>query len=412
MTEDRTAFIRNAFGRTDAFKDIAKPAQKTKPRKIDDDPPPRPSPRGRRGHPRFEPAIVNDALDIKALAEGYGAEFMREGTIYKACCILPDHVEETPSFAVYPRTNHFYCYGCGQGGDPLRLIQLYKGWLGRRDFPKVLREGAAIAGVAPLEGEDAAAAADAKQRIAARRREQQTLIDNERRAKEEKAKARWLKARPIEPDTIHYDYLWQRRGVDLSALDHWPNAIRVFDDFRWNLGTPDDPDWRAFPVICTAMTRAGAIAATHLTFLLPDGSDCDRSVGQKGRIVLGSPRGASMHLSRGRSGLPPRQAFDKYGMDDCLALAEGLEDALSVAMLMPDWRVWAAYSLDNIANAEIPDCAGELVVCGENDTSTGARATLERVKQKLLARAGGRLVKIAMPPEGCKDWNAVHEVRD
>ncbi len=357
--------------------------------------------------PCFDPAIINDALDIRKLAERYGATFVKEGSALKSCCILPDHVEKTPSFTIYPRTNHFYCYGCGRGGDPLRLIQEFNGWMANRDFPKVLREGAEIAGVGPVEDPEASAAA--KQRIAERRREQEKLIENERRAKEEKAKARWLRARPIDTRDIHFAYLADRRGVDLGALPHWPNAIRVMDDFRWNISETDEPDWREFPVICTAMTRGGNITATHLTFLKADGSNCDRRVGQKGRIVLGSPRGASMHLSRGWSGLPPRQAFDKFGMDDVLALTEGLEDGLSVATLMPDWRVWAAYSLDNIANAELPECAGEVVICGENDESQGARNVLDRVKTKLVNCAGGRLVKIAMPPDGCKDWNAVHE---
>ena len=44
----------------------------------------------------------------------------RAGTLYKACC--PFHNEKTPSFIVYERTESFYCYGCGAGGDVVSFV--------------------------------------------------------------------------------------------------------------------------------------------------------------------------------------------------------------------------------------------------------------------------------------------------
>ena len=40
-----------------------------------------------------------------------------------ACC--PLHDEDTPSFRYYEDTNSFYCFGCGKGGNPILLYQLF-----------------------------------------------------------------------------------------------------------------------------------------------------------------------------------------------------------------------------------------------------------------------------------------------
>lgn len=398
------AFIRNAFGKKDELQDVTKGRgarggeKKSEKAKGDFKTP---------AHPRFDPAIVNDALDIRELAEHYGAVFIKAGNDIKSRCILPDHVEKTPSFAIYPKTNHFYCYGCGRGGDPLRLIEMFNGWTHRSNFPKVMREGAAIAGVTPEPDPERAKAA--QQRIMERRREQERLIENERRAKEERAMARWLSARPIALNDLQTRYLKEMRGIDLAAFARLPGAVRVFDAFKWNCGEGEKADWREFPVICTALNRAGKITATHLTFLEPGKPSLAKYVGQKGRIVLGSPRGAAMHLARGFSGLPPKECFGRHGMADTLAICEGLEDALSVAKMKPEWRVWAAYSLDNIGFVDAPECAGDIVICGENDIKPAAQAALQRAVDRVHARAAGRSVRVAFPPQDYKDWNAVDE---
>lgn len=37
------------------------------------------------------------------------------------CC--PLHTESTPSFCIYNNQNTWYCYGCGEGGDAIDLVQ-------------------------------------------------------------------------------------------------------------------------------------------------------------------------------------------------------------------------------------------------------------------------------------------------
>lgn len=355
---------------------------------------------------RFNVDVIKDRLDLASLAERYGASFHRHGNYRMAKCPLPGHIDRTPSFVVYDDTQHFHCFGCQAHGDAFTFLAAMMGLEVKRDFRRLIEEAASLAGVG--KEVDASLASVAAARVAEKRKIQAERDRAERAAKAEKANQRWLNARVITPDDCHARYFREARGVDLFRdLKRPPAAVRVYDAFRWNRGDADNPQWAEVPVICTALTRTGKITATHLTFL--DGARLDKSVGQKGRIILGSPNGASMHIARGTSGLPPRSAFEKYGMADTLALTEGLEDALSVAALQTDWRVWAAYSLDNIGNAEIPDCAGDIVIAAQNDKPGAAPKALERVKEKLLRRAGGRSVRVAFPPAGVKDWNEIHQ---
>lgn len=356
---------------------------------------------------RLDTDVLRDAVDVRALAQHFGAVFGPGLAYAQACCPLPDHAERTPSFTVWQDTNHWYCFGCQRGGDGLRLIALFKGWTSRADFPQVADYAARFAGVSGQIS--AAERAAAKARVERNRKQQAERAEGERSKKIASARGRWLGAEPLNRRHAGYRYLREVRGVDLDALAKWPGAVRQ-GLLRWPFGEDGDQQWVEVPALMTAMQVGGQVRAVHVTALREDGSGKDVRIGQnKGRLVFGAPKGAAMCLARGRSGLPPRQAHDKHGMDDVLALTEGLEDALSVALLQPEWRVWAAYSLGNIPCVSLPDCCAEVVICADRDTTEAGRKALDQAKAKLLARAGGRAVSVAMPPEGCKDFNDVHQ---
>jgi len=50
-------------------------------------------------------------------------------------CINRNHNDARPSAHFYDRTNSFYCFGCGEGGDIYKAIELNEGIF---DFPKVM----------------------------------------------------------------------------------------------------------------------------------------------------------------------------------------------------------------------------------------------------------------------------------
>ena len=65
---------------------------------------------------------VKDRVTILETVEFYG---FKPNIAHKICC--PFHGEKTPSLHIYDKTNTFYCFGCGIGGDSVRFVsELYK----------------------------------------------------------------------------------------------------------------------------------------------------------------------------------------------------------------------------------------------------------------------------------------------
>lgn len=84
---------------------------------------------------------IKERLDILEVARGYISPFKKSGNNYFARC--PFHSEKTPSFSVNPELGIYKCFGCGQSGDVITLIQELEGV----DFPKALEIAAKRAGV-------------------------------------------------------------------------------------------------------------------------------------------------------------------------------------------------------------------------------------------------------------------------
>jgi hypothetical protein len=72
---------------------------------------------------------IKRGLDITDVAGQYTA-LKKEGDHFKGCC--PLHPDTNPSFAVYPNTGRFVCFGCQQKGDVIDLIEKAEG-LNKKD---------------------------------------------------------------------------------------------------------------------------------------------------------------------------------------------------------------------------------------------------------------------------------------
>lgn len=75
---------------------------------------------------------VRDAIDIVEIA-GEQTRLKRSGKRYSGRC--PLHKEKTPSFSVDPSQGLFYCFGCGRGGDAIKLHMMLSG----DDFPAAIQ---------------------------------------------------------------------------------------------------------------------------------------------------------------------------------------------------------------------------------------------------------------------------------
>jgi DNA primase len=68
---------------------------------------------------------VRDAVEMVDLV-GSRTELRRAGVNrYEGLC--PFHDERTPSFGIDPAQKLFYCFGCGEGGDAFKFVQLTEG---------------------------------------------------------------------------------------------------------------------------------------------------------------------------------------------------------------------------------------------------------------------------------------------
>ena len=74
---------------------------------------------------------VRDAVDIVSIASEH-TRLRKAGRRYQGLC--PIHKEKTPSFSVDPVQGLFYCFGCGAGGDAIKLHMLTTG----DDFPAAI----------------------------------------------------------------------------------------------------------------------------------------------------------------------------------------------------------------------------------------------------------------------------------
>jgi DNA primase len=107
---------------------------------------------------------VRDAVDMVDLV-GARVDLRRAGANrFEGLC--PFHDERTPSFGINPAEKLFYCFGCGEGGDAFKFVQLTEGF----DFKGSLEHLADRYGVSLEVVEEDPAAAE-------RRRTRERLLE-------------------------------------------------------------------------------------------------------------------------------------------------------------------------------------------------------------------------------------------
>lgn len=319
---------------------------------------------------------------VRELAPDQGRE---QGGIYTP--LNPTRADRHPgSFVIWTTrgvAGAWKDYATSEGGDVLDLIGYCKGL----DRTGAIRWAKVWTGLdrGPLP------AGNLKPRLAAMTPGEE--IERKRKLAAS-AKQLWLACQPSLLGTVAEQYL-RGRGIELAALPRQPGSLRFHPALEWH----GEHETRKYPAIVAAMQRDHRIVAAHRTYLAPDGSGkADVSPARK---VLGDPQGAVIPIARGQSDLPLRQA-NEAGIADTLVLTEGIEDGLTIALADPEPRVWAAYSLGNLAAIELPPCAHEWIMFAHNDWGAQAEAALKRGTAALYAQnARGRIARA----EGAKDAN-------
>lgn len=266
------------------------------------------------------------------------------------------------------------------GGDKAEALRWARAWLGLSELDP---------------------AAFRRVQAQARQRAEETQAQQERDAegKRQKAIALFLAGRPLQAGDPVMGYL-AGRGLDLRQLGRIPRGLRFHPGcFNAEAGI-------ALPAMLAAVQRRGQHIGTHRTWLMQDRGSWTKARLAKPKKVLGRVKGGHIPLWRGASGRPLAEARE----GDVVAITEGIEDALTVALHSPEWRVLAAYSIDNMAELALPEACQDVVLVfdrdGENPQARQARARAERA---LLEQ--GRSVRPVRPPEGFKDFNDWHQAQ-
>lgn len=259
------------------------------------------------------------------------------------------------------------------GGDKVEAIRWARGWLG---LGPARGDGSRVAPPPPPPPRDEAA-----ERAKAEKRR-------------ERGKGLWLAGEPI-LGTPAEAYL-RGRGIDLAALGKAPGALR-FNPKVWCA----EREMEA-PAMLAAIVAGAATIGVHRTYLAPDGRGGWRKAPiRSAKKVLGQFQGGAIPIWRGASDRPLREA----PAGDTVAICEGIEDALTIAMHAGEWRVITCVSAGNMGGIDLPPAITEVVLCLDRDGENQAvKAARERAVRRYQAE--GRLVREALPPEGFKDFNA------
>jgi len=220
------------------------------------------------------------------------------------------------------------------------------------------------------------------------------------------AARKWFNTdRPLAIDGPAWRYL-AGRGVNLHKLvaeRRRPNALKErADDFHRESGR------RLTSLTALVSGPDGKPWAVHRTFLEPQGEAWVKAaVDPPRKIWPGGFWGGAVRLAKGANACSPEEAARQGLTGEVLALAEGVETALSVALACPAWRVWAATSLGALGRVVVPDSVALVVLVGENDASAEARAGFDHAvsAQASRARAQGFELYVTRPPPGVDDFN-------
>lgn len=289
-------------------------------------------------------------------------------------------------------------------GDILDLIALSLGC----NLSDAVREARSYLGLQSASPEDLRRRQVAAERSKAQRAQAAAAEKEERERTARAAQALWLSAREkIRGTPVEY-YLRDRRGIDLAAIGRQPMALRYLEKCRYShtdkeTGEVIEGIWPA--MVALVNNGRGEPVAVHRTWLAiaADGK-WDKAPVPEPKKAWGNYAGAWINIwtgsgPQGGKGVPLTKAPDGTR----LHITEGIEDALSAVMLLPNARHIAAISLSNLAGLQLPAAVTEIVLIADRDEGPKARAALDHAIA--THRAAGRVVRMWQNRWGGKDLN-------
>lgn len=295
-------------------------------------------------------------------------------------------------------------YATGEFGDLIDLIALSLGCTPA----EALREARSYLGLTSDSPEDVARRKRAAARAADLAAKAKAAANEQAERRRKGALALWLSGQEALRGTPVDSYLRDARCIDLARLGRQPGALRFHHAVRYrHLDRQSGEVWDCEMPAMLALIHdgQGRPIACHRTWLAQTaGGGWDKAPVPKAKKVLGDYAGGSIHLWRGILPAGGRnKPLARAPPGSHVFIAEGIEDALSCALLLPESRVIAAVSLSNFGGVVLPDTISGVTLIADRDPGADAQAALARAIASHKAK--GREVRIWQNNEGGKDLN-------
>lgn len=294
------------------------------------------------------------------------------------------------SFRIRTDSGGWTEFDSGEKGDVIDLVGYAHGF-GDRARDHSIKWAKEWLGISQMSADERR---DMKRRAAAAQAAAERAAAAETARREASAFKIFLGARPFQPgDPV--DLYLRGRGVAVEKIIGFNAAAVKFApvQLHWESG-------RRAPHMVWAIASQGRVRAVHLTpieqvdgawrKLRKRGQDAAGVVRAETKLMLGTVAGGVVEVAQGPSLLRATLASEQ-GRRDPLILAEGIETALSLALAVPEARVWACLSLGNIANAPVElACVdpAQTFVALENDVKPQALDQRAAALARLTARLG------------------------
>lgn len=345
---------------------------------------------------------------------GLRVRLIRRGREMIGLC--PFHNDHHPSLKVRPLHGYYKCHACGAGGDAFSFLMRIDGLT----FPETVAQLAAhygltdagVAGKAPLARRLPPAPAvpdDGDDRDAERAIAQAVQMFRESVAAAGTLVEDYLTARALPPGRIDPGVLRQLRFLPRVPYWHTRKGARRATVIG------------EYPVMLAPFQNgAGHICGVHLTYLRPDGG---------GKMDVIDPDAPDKKLNAKKmKGRPWGCAIRLGAPAPVMVVSEGIENGLTSLVARPEWPVWVAGSLGNMAGAGIgeglphpiradrrlpsvypnfckpgmmpPEQCRRVIILGERDAGDqpSAACLIERAARRFSQ--SGWATRIAWAPEG------------
>ena len=322
----------------------------------------------------FDKDEVKARVDITQLFAAFGVTLTAKGRGFTAKC--PWHDDAEPSLSVDREKGLYHCFGCGESGDVVSLVQKMKG-VGFKEALAYLKTHGATA---VLEAKPASSS-PAANAVA----ELNFILDE--------VATRYASALGAHPEARAY---LSSRGLDQAQLIASFKLGYCAGDLAGSLSAAQK----------AALTKLGVLKASggeHFAHCVtvPLFDESDHVVGFYGRRIHSNSAPDHLYLPGPHKGLVNRKAAGVYREE--LILTESVLDALSLVALGIH-NVIPCYGAGGLTAEHaklLKDQRVKQVVIGFDADEAGRRGA-EELKGKLLTE--GVAVKLAAPPKG-KDWN-------